>query len=403
MNIFLISLNYSPEKVGIGKYNTEFANEVVKLGHSISVLTAPPYYPEWKIDGSYSNKYAYELLNGVKLYRCPLFIPKKPTLISRLFHLFSFSLTSGLRLFTLFKNKPDLIISVQPTLFTTPFVLFYCYLFNVKSILHVQDFEVDAMLGLSGKKVNFFKILITKIESLLTCKFDYVSTISYKMLEKAKEKGVNQNSLILFPNWSDTNVINPSVEGTTFRSLHDIPDNKKIILYSGNMGDKQGLEIVVEAARLMNSDDVLFLMVGEGSNKCHLVELSSKYSLCNIKFLPLQDWELVPSMLNAAYIHLVIQKRGAADAVMPSKLTNILSCGGHAVITADIDTELGELSVKFPGIFKLSEPESAIELVRSIQDLLEQDLSSYNTVARDYAELFINKDKVINDFLRNFE
>ncbi|MDT9046922.1 colanic acid biosynthesis glycosyltransferase WcaI, partial [Escherichia coli] len=81
--------------------------------------------------------------------------------------------------------------------------------------------------------------------------------------------------------------------------------------------------------------------------------------------------------------HLVIQKRGAADAVLPSKLTNILAVGGNAVITAEHDTELGQLCIAEPGIAVCVEPESVDALAQGIESALA--LSKDNTVAREYA------------------
>ncbi|SUG87839.1 glycosyltransferase [Salmonella enterica subsp. enterica] len=78
--------------------------------------------------------------------------------------------------------------------------------------------------------------------------------------------------------------------------------------------------------------------------------MARERSLPNIKFLPLQPYDVLPALLKMGDCHLVVQKRGAADAVLPSKLTNILAVGGNAVITAEPHTELGQLCARYPGI-----------------------------------------------------
>ena len=95
--------------------------------------------------------------------------------------------------------------------------------------------------------------------------------------------------------------------------------------------------------------------------------------------------------------HLVVQKRGAADAVLPSKLTNILAVGGNAVITAEAHTELGQLCDTQPGIAVCVEPESVPALVVGIEQAL--NMPKENAIARDYAERTLEKENVLNQFI----
>lgn len=115
----------------------------------------------------------------------------------------------------------------------------------------------------------------------------------------------------------------------------DVDSAQKVLLYAGNMGEKQGLELVLEAAnRLQSCPDVTVLLVGDGAGKVRLVQLAADMGLRNVVFAPLQAYEDLPALLASADVHLVVQKRGVADVVLPSKLTNILAAGGTAVITA---------------------------------------------------------------------
>jgi colanic acid biosynthesis glycosyl transferase WcaI len=111
----------------------------------------------------------------------------------------------------------------------------------------------------------------------------------------------------------------------------------------------------------------------------------------------LQSYEALPALLKMADCHLVIQKRGAADAVLPSKLTNILAVGGNAVITAEADTELGQLCEQYPGIAVCVEPESVDALSDGIARCLL--LPSDNKTAREYAERMLDKESVLSQFI----
>jgi colanic acid biosynthesis glycosyl transferase WcaI len=128
---------------------------------------------------------------------------------------------------------------------------------------------------------------------------------------------------------------------------------------------------------------------------------ATKVNATNVFFKPLQPWSRVPEMLSLAHVHLVIQKSGAADAVLPSKLTNILACGGHAIVTAEESTELGQIWEKNEGIYRLVEPENSEELAKSLDVLLQKDLVEHNEVARAYAVNHLGFKAIIDEFDKN--
>lgn len=410
MKFLIYSINYEPELTGIGKYNGELASALNGRGVSVYVVTAVPYYPEWRRHEGYCNRWSKAENGKTVIYRCPLYVPTKVTTLRRLLHLVSFAFTSGLRLLTLLRLKPDVLFLVQPTLFCAPVALLYSKLTGAKVVLHIQDFEVDAMFGLDmtsfgggtsrSKSQGVFRRLVRRCESWLMNRFDQVSSISYSMLDNAKNKGVERNKLLFFPNWSDTDFVTPEVDGSQLRCRWGYNSDEKIVLYSGNVGNKQGLEVVLDAAKVLSSSvEVKFLIIGNGAYGKKLQQLAVKMELTNLAFKSLQPWEDVPQILAMADIHLVVQKRGAADAVLPSKLTNILSAGGHALVTAEPDTELGKISTMWPGIYVLVDPENTEDFIDALKKYLEKDTTKSNMVARKYACEFLNKDKVIDQFI----
>ncbi|MNC50569.1 putative glycosyl transferase [compost metagenome] len=181
------------------------------------------------------------------------------------------------------------------------------------------------------------------------------------------------------------------------RNSLQLPADKKIILYSGNIGEKQGLETVIEVAERFAHQPYLFVIVGQGGGKARLQKLAQDKGLHNVVFHPLQPYNALPALLRLADCHLVIQRRGAADAVLPSKLTNILAVGGNAVITAEPDTELGQLCDAYSGIAVCVEPESVDALADGIERCLQ--LPVHNTVACEYAERTLEKNSVLNQFI----
>ena len=401
MKILVYGINYSPELTGIGKYTGEMVEWMTRQGHDVRVITAPPYYPAWQVGENYSSWRWRKETGAATVWRCPLYVPKQPSTVKRLVHLGSFALSSLFPLLSQRRWRPDRIIGVVPTLFCTPGMRLLAKLSGAKTLLHIQDYEVDAMLGLGmagGKRGAVAKLAVAFERSGLLG-VDNVSTISQSMINKAMEKGVPPERTIFFPNWSEVARFRevPGADVAALRARLALPADKKIVLYSGNIGEKQGLENLIEVADRARSQPWLFLIVGQGGGKARLEALVTQRGLTNVQFMPLQPYEDLPALLALADCHLVIQRRGAADAVLPSKLTNILAVGGNAVITAEPNTELGQLCLTTPGIAVCVEPESVDALEQGIVSALM--MPETNTVAREYAERSLEKENVLSQFI----
>ena len=254
------------------------------------------------------------------------------------------------------------------------------------------------MFELSMASGGFVKRFAYWAERKILNRFDIVSTISEGMMKRAAKKGLNANKIVFFPNWSELDRFRNVQQSLALLKELGVDSHKKIVLYSGNMGEKQGLDTVLHAAKRMESNtEIHFLMVGEGSAKAKLEALASTLSLTNITFCPLQPYAKLPELLASASCHLVIQKTGAADAVLPSKLTNILAVGGNSVITSTKDTTLGSLCFEYDGIATLVDPES----VSALQDgiLATLAMPKPNPIAKQYAQEYLDKDMILNRFI----
>jgi len=397
LKILIYGVNYAPELTGIGKYTGEMSEWLAEQGHDVRVVTAPPYYPEWKVSNAYaSGFYRKEQVNGVEVYRCPLYVPAKPSGMKRIVHLASFALSSLPIMLKQVFWKPDVVMVIEPPLFCAPTAWTVARLSGGKCWLHIQDFEVDAAFELGIIPFSGLRKFITIAESWLMRRFDVVSTISNAMLQRLVMKGVQEP--VLFPNWADLSRVQFTEEGRrAFRKELGIADAKCLCLYSGNIAMKQGLEIVLDVAREL--PDFQFVICGDGANRSSLENNAKKYALQNLVFLPLQPLDKLAAMLSAADIHLVIQKKGAADLVMPSKLTNILAVGGVALVTAEEESELGQLANSKYGCVYQCEPENKRALIAAIMTLHDDKVlhQSISLKADVYAKQHIDKHQVLSE------
>lgn len=149
MRILIYGLNTSPELTGIGKYTGEMAAWLAGRGHQVRVLSAPPYYPSWRIGEGWRNRYRSDQLSpNLTVLRAPLYVPSQTSGIKRMLHLFSFALASTPLLLSQIAWEPEVVFTVEPTFFCAPGALLTAAAAQALSWLHIQDLEVDAAFEL---------------------------------------------------------------------------------------------------------------------------------------------------------------------------------------------------------------------------------------------------------------
>jgi colanic acid biosynthesis glycosyl transferase WcaI len=343
MKILIYSMQFWPEPTGIGKYSGDMALWLSHHGHEIRVICSPPWYPHWKVQEPYSGaRFQREQVNGVTIDRCPAWIPAHPSGFTRILCLASFAISSLVASFRAFVWRPDLVFSVEPPFFCLPVALILARLTGAKAWLHIQDFEVDAALQLGLFRIPGSAYLLRWVETFLFRRFDRCSTISEMMLELLKNRRGQSESCLLFRNWVDLTTIYPLEQPSQFRQLLDLKPYQQVALYAGNMGEKQGLEIIIDAANILKyRDDLVFVLCGNGAAAERIRAMGTVLS--NIRWLPVQPTEQLNSLLNLADVHLLPQRADAADLVMPSKLTGMLASGRTIVATASPGTQIYDI------------------------------------------------------------
>jgi colanic acid biosynthesis glycosyl transferase WcaI len=404
MRILVFGINYSPDLTGIGKYTGEMCAYLAEKGHDLTVVTAHPYYPQWELRKGYPRYFwKKEIVDNITVERCPLYIPNKPTSFKKIIHEISFMGSVFPIWFKhLFKKKYDYVLCINPPFHLTLYPLFYKWIRKSKLLSHVQDLQVDVVNDLELIKSSALVKLMFVFEKFYFQNSDFVSTISLGMERKIAAKGISTSKQWLFPNWVDTGFIKPLNMEESLRNKFGLKSSDQVVLYSGNMGEKQGLESILEvAAKFRDQNNIKFVIVGSGGAKKRLKKSAKEMGLINLSFFPLQAYEDLSKLLAIADVHLVLQKKEASDLVMPSKLTGILSAGGLALITASPDTTLYEVVKKYDmGI--LIEPGSNDALYDGIKECIElKDPDRIKSNARKYAIEYLAKESVLGKFETN--
>ena len=372
MRIIIYGLNFKPEDIGIGKYTGELADFLHQKKHAIRVICAPKYYPYWKTS---INRYYVENNSNFPIYRCPIYIPKSPNGFKRLLHLISFSITSLPIFLSQLFWKPDVIIVIVPTLFCA-FNLIIFKLLSFKkllTVLHIQDFELEAAFNLKILKGKIYKNIFSNIESVIYKNFSVVSSISGRMVNSLALKGIDKRKIYYFPNWVDLKKIRVKKikdnKNNMYRKKLKISPKTIVIQYSGSMNRKQGLNFLIPVIENFNNNKkILWLFGGEGPIKQDFMNLTKKIS--NIKFLPIQESKNLSDWLGTADIHIIPQKKEVQDLVFPSKLLAILASGIPIVSNSSSESELGRI-VKHAGI--QVEPQDSIGFENALKILIKDE------------------------------
>lgn len=370
--VLLVGLNYAPEPVGIGPYSQGLAEALVVRGAQVKVLAGKPYYPQWRVYPDYvAGDWKTTTENGVEVTRCPHYVPAKPSGLKRVVHLTSFAVSAlPLALHAALRGKaekPDIVIAIAPALLGVFTAWLAARLAGAKLWIHVQDFEVEAALATGLMEETAWPAKLARwVEATLLQLGDSVSTISPQMCAKLVAKGVVQSRVFEMRNWSDTRFAADPAGAATIRAAWGLT-GKVVALYSGNIARKQGIEILVEAARLLqHRSDIGFVICGEGPNRAELERLAA--GLPNVQLHDLQPAEQMGAMLTMADLHLLPQIAGAADLVLPSKLTNMLASARPVVATTEPGTGLyGEVD----GCGLVTPPGDAAALAAAITALAD--------------------------------
>jgi len=401
MTIIVYGINYAPELIGIGKYTTELCEYLAEKGHKVTVITGFPYYPEWQIKKTYKRKlFMTEVCRGVRIKRSYVYVPRKVTTSTRILHELSFMVSSFFNL--LFSKKPELLITISPPLGLGLVAYIISRIKKIPFLFHIQDLQPDSAIEFGMLSSKSLLKLLYKVEKLVYVQAARISVISNKMKEKIMLKGISAQKVIYFPNWVDIECIKPMPKVNQFVKLNKL-DDKFIVLYSGNIGLKQGLNVILEVAQKTKEiKKIVYVISGDGVYKEEFFGKYRESGLENIRFLPVQPKDMFPYMLSAADICLIPQRAGMMDVVMPSKLLDIMASGRVIIAGANAGTELYNV-LNNSGAGFVVEPESSKQLLETIMKLYNdpQGSAGYGKKAREYVVRHFSKTNVLDSFEHN--
>ena len=397
LKLTVVGLNFHPEQVGIGVYTTDMCRFFVERGHEVTVVTGFPFYPELRPHPAYAGqRFRTESVEGMTVHRCWTVVPRKWTSAARIRQELAFSLAAGAKLSLL--PRPDLIVAVAPPLGAAVVAGGVGGLRGVPVAVHVQDLQVDAAAGLGMVRNRLVLRSLGRAERWLYRRAARVTALDESMRAGIVAKGVAPERVGVFPNWVDRWPTPDPAGAAAFRAEHGLTD-RFLVVYSGSMGVKHGLQLLLDVAALADPD-VEVVLIGDGAERRRLEGDARGRGLRNVTFLPLQPVERLAAVLTATDVALIPQRPEVRDRVVPSKLLRLLAGGVPIVAAAHQDSGFAEVLRASGGgeVVPCGEAAAAWQAVRVLRESPDRR-ANMGRRGRDYVATLFGRDAVLSTYV----
>ena len=364
--VLVVGINYAPEHTGISPYTTHACEDMQRRGAEVLVLAGVPHYPHWSVPETYRRRLRVDEVRreGVVVRRLRHTVPGRQSALKRA----TYESTFGAHVLAQrLPWTPDVVLAVVPSLFGAVAAARIAKRTGARLAVWVQDLmgPAAAQSGIAGG--GRVAELTGRIEGSVLRAADVVLVLNDNFRRYAESAGVAPDRIVVRPNW--THVEPPRGDRAAVRDRLGWGEDV-VALHSGNMGLKQGLENVVEAARLaaQQAPHVRFVLMGDGNQREDLARLAA--DVPTLQFLPPAASEEFPDFLAAADVLLVNERASAVDMSLPSKLTSYFQAG--MPVLAAVPVEGGTAAeVRRSGGGVVVPPEAPAALLNGVVTLSE--------------------------------
>jgi colanic acid biosynthesis glycosyl transferase WcaI len=393
--VLIVTQYYPPEPFRVG----DLAEGLVERGFEVTVLTGFPNYPKGKIYDGYTLKpYQVEYQNGVKVVRVVLFPDTSYSALKRAINYASYAISASLiGPFLIDKKSYDSIITWQlsPVTIGLPAVaiktvqrskapIFFC----------VQDIWPESLAATGANASPRVIAWIRKLVGFLYHSSEKVLVQSLGMVPKVLEYGIPKDKVGYLPNWAES-LYRPVAYNENLAREEGF-EGKFNVVFGGNVGSAQNLEVVVEAAKLLQGfPDIRFVIYGDGAHRTTLEKAAE--GLSNLVFRGRRPAEAMPELYALADVLLVTLRREPLFAItVPSKVQSYLACGKP--ILAGLEGSGAEIiqEAQAGDCFIPDSPESLKEAVLKLYSLPPTQRAQLGANGRRYFETHFERSAVLD-------
>ena len=397
MRILVLGINYWPEQTGIAPFTTGRCEYLAACGHEVVVCTTLPYYPNWRIAPGYQRRVlVHEERNGVTIHRSRIYVPRRVNSPRRILHESSFVAAS--MLCALAQRRPDAMLVVSPPLGLALSAVILSWRWGIPYVFHVPDLQPDAAVDLGMLAIGPLVRGLYALERRAYRNASLISTLTEPMRQRIISKGIPPDKVKLFSDWPALEFFRIALEdnGAGFRREQGL-DDSFLVLHSGNMGLKQGLDVVLGAAELSRGDGGIdYLLVGDGAAHASLEKRAAARALSNVHFIPLQPHAEFMALLAATDVALITQQRVVANIVFPSKTLTLMAAGRPVIASVNSESEVARV-VRGARAGLVVEPENPSALLDAVKALRNdaQERQAMSVRARQYAQAHWDRNRIL--------
>lgn len=369
MKLLILCPHYAPDVAPTGEVMTSIATALADLGHELHIVTSLPWYRDHRVEPGWEGRlWRTERTSWGRITRLHPFPTDKTNIPARAVAFAGFTGFATLAAL-LTRGRPDAVMVMSPPLPLGVAGWLAAATRRAPFVFNIQDVFPDVAVELGAITDRRVIAAASWLERFLYRRADAVTVLSDDLRDNvaAKLRGRRPERVVVIPNFVDTERIAPAPSDNDYRREHDL-SGRTVVMYAGNVGLSQSLDLVVEAARRHRSrDDLVFVINGGGSALERLREQAA--GLENLRFVPMQPRERLPEVLAAGDLHLVPLRRGLARSSVPSKLYSILAAGRPVLASVDAGTEVAT-TIERAGAGVAVEPEDPDAFCAALDDLL---------------------------------
>jgi len=338
MNILYLSQYFPPEAGATQTRAYEMARNWVRQGHAVTMLTEFPNHPSGLIPPEYRAKlYEKDVLDGIEVIRVWVKASPRKNFANRMLFYLTYMIGASIAGLTLARQGYDLVYASSPPLFVGGAALFLSWARRLPLFFEIRDLWPESAVALGELTHPCAIALATRLEEACYARARLVVVVTQGILDRLLQRGYPHSKLTLIPNGANVEMFSFSPgDRARLRQALNLGD-KFVAIYAGIHGVAQGLETVIEAARLLKDEPgIHFLLVGDGPRKASLLELADSLQLPNLSLLPEQPREAIVDYLSATDIALIpLRNLELFKGALPSKMFDAWACERPILLNVD--------------------------------------------------------------------
>jgi len=388
VRLVVLCPHFDPDSAPTGRVMTRIVEELASRGHHLDVVTALPWYRRHRVEPGWQTLVARRqtTLWGSITRVNPLATDDKRNLVRRAIGFVGFSvlaLGAGIAAGGWFR-RADGVIAMSPPLTMGATGRIVAWTHRCPLVFNVQDVFPDAAVATGAVTNPAVVAAASWLEGVSYRLADAVTVLSDDLATNVRGKlPADRTGMVrMIPNFVDTEQIHPGDRMTRYRAELGIGD-EPVVLYAGNVGFSQSLDLVVTAARQLPA--VTFLINGEGSMRSDLEEQSA--GLPNVRFGSFVPADRLSELLATGDLHVVPLRRGLAHASVPSKTYSILAAGRPVLAAIDAGTAIPRILAESGAGVSVA-PDDAERFTAAVADLVadRQRLAAMGADGRRWVE-----------------